>query len=215
MKRFRQASLGLLFAAAWVVPSAVDAQMSVGVGGGIVSATFVGDDADDVDSRTGFSLGAWLAVPLADRISIVPGVNYVQKGAQAQVETITATFELSYMEIPVLFSFRLTPAESSTSFNLFAGPSISFEMGCNLKGEVDGTEVSQDCDDAGQDERQTVDFSGIVGGGVTFPISEQFGLNISGGVDFGFRTLDTAEDPSDIKNRAFFGSVALTFPVGG
>jgi hypothetical protein len=219
MNRLGYAAAVLLFAVGWAAPGAVDAQMTVGIGGGIVSATFVGDDVDDlnVESRTGFSFGGWLSVPLGDRIAIVPGASYVQKGTKAAIGTVTATFELSYIEIPVLFSFRLTPAESSTGFNLFAGPSVAFEIGCSLSGEEDGVEVSVDCDDpdADADERQSVDFGGIVGAGVTFPLNERLGLNISGGVDLGLRTLDASTDEDDIKNRAFFGSVALTFPVGG
>lgn len=218
MNRLHRAVPAILLAAALAVPGSADAQMTMGVGGGIVSATFVGDGISDTDiqSRTGLSLGAWLAVPIADRISIVPGAHYVQKGAQSdELGFATATLELAYLEIPVLLSFRLTPAESSTAFSLFAGPSFAFEVGCSIRLTEGSTEVSEDCDDADADERQTFDIGGMLGAGVGFPINDRLGLMLSGGVDLGLRTLDTASDPEDIKNRAFFGSVALTFPVGG
>ncbi len=183
----------------------------------MTSAKFVGDAVDDIDieSRTGFSFGGWLAVPLGDRVSIVPGATYVQKGTQFdEFADVTATFELAYLEIPVLFSVRLTPAESSTAINLFAGPSIAFEVSCSLSATDGDDSVSEDCD-AEADERESMDFSGIIGGGVGFPINEGLGLNISAGLDMGLTSLDASEDSEDIKNRTFFGSVALTIPVGG
>ena len=110
---------------------------------------------------------------------------------------------------------RVLWEESTKVPFLFAGPSFAFELGCSIRLSEGGTEVSQDCEDADVDERQTFDIGGMLGAGVGFPLSDRLGLMLSGGVDLGFRTLDTGSDPEDIKNRAFFGSAALTFPLGG
>jgi hypothetical protein len=102
-----------------------------------VSATWVGDDVSEtsmnIQSETGSSLGAWLAAPISDRVSIVPGAHYVQKGVASNVDELngTVTFEAAYLDMPVLLSVRLTPPQTSTAFSLFAGPSFAFEVGCS------------------------------------------------------------------------------------
>ena len=114
-----------------------------------------------------------------------------------------------------LFSF-LIPDVTVTDYHMLSDFFFKIrKTGCSLSGEEGGVEVSVDCDEADAEERESVDFGGMIGAGVTFPLNERLGLNISGGMDMGLKSLDASEDSDDIKNRAFFGTVALTFPVGG
>lgn len=65
---------GLFLAAALASSSALSAQMTLGIGGGVVSSTLVGDDVEgEIESQTGISVGAFLSIPIGGRISIVPG----------------------------------------------------------------------------------------------------------------------------------------------
>lgn len=217
MRRVLVANSTLLVVVSMLTGGPVAAQMSLGIGGGIVSAKFVGDDTNtlDIDSETGISFGAWLGLPIGSRLAVVPGAHYVQKGASSTEPGIgTASIELSYFEIPLLLSASLTPPDSPMGFSVFAGPSIAFEVGCTITGQSGSASVSDDCDPASDDDRQTLDVGAIIGGGLQFPLNESLGLMISGGVDIGLRTLDTSASAEDVKNRAFFGSAGVVIPIG-
>jgi len=218
MKRASSLLLGLLVAGSVWAPADLSAQMTLGLGGGVVSATFSGDDAEDFadpdaskGSRVGLHVGAFLAIPIAERFSIVPGAAFIQKGVEYTLGDETASIETSYVEIPVLVSAMLTGPESSPGFNLFAGPTFAFEAGC----DIGLGSSSTSCDDAGIEDRETLDVGLMGGAGVSFPITETLSLMISAGYELGLRTLDTSDDPADIKNSAFFGSVHVGIPIGG
>jgi hypothetical protein len=210
----------LLLVAALASPTAATAQMNLSVGGGVVAATFSGDDADALGegigkgSRVGISAGASLAIPISNQIYIVPGGYYVQKGAEYSEGSTTVTFKADYVEIPVFMSVMLTGADSPVGFNIFAGPTFAFEAGCDIEGEDSGTTVSLSCDDLGLDERQKLDIGVAGGAGVSFPIGDRLSLMVNAGYDLGLRKLDTSSEPDDIKNSAFFGSVGVGIPVG-
>ena len=78
--------VGLVAAFAMPVPGS--AQVAFGVSGGLSLASLTGDDVDeDLDGRTGFNVGAFAELPLADIIWLV---NYVFKGGawpQPRVES--------------------------------------------------------------------------------------------------------------------------------
>jgi hypothetical protein len=217
MKRFLGSFVLLstltLFAGAY---SALDAQLYLGVNGGLTSSTFYGDDAEDTESETGFNVGASLAIPLGSgRLALAPGLYWVQKGAGLTLFDVDAAFTVAYLEIPVLLSVGLTPAESAVAFSLFGGPQISFETSCDISATDGSVTVESSCDDADFTERTTTDVGAIFGAMVGFPLGETLQLQLSGGLDFGLRTLDAETDPADLKNRSFFVNVGLAFPLGG
>lgn len=221
MKRIFVLALAFYAVATLATPVQSSAQMSLNVGGGIVAATFSGGDADNLlgdgvskGSRVGLNVGAWLGIPVAERFSIVAGGVFAQKGAEYSEGTSTLTFKGNYVEIPVFASVVLTGPDSSVGFNIFAGPTFAFEAGCDIGGEEDGVSVSFSCDEAEFTERQKFDIGLAGGAGVSFPINERLSVMVSGGYDLGLRNLDTSNDPDDIKNSAFFGTVSLGFPIG-
>ena len=218
MKRTLISTSCIVLSLALLSPRGASSQLALGFGGGIVSSTFVGDDTAEADpqSETGFSFGAWLAIPLGGRLTFVPGAHLVQKGASfTEAGVGEGAIEFSYFEVPLLLSVAVTPEDSSVGFSIFAGPSIAFESGCTVSAESGSTSVSEDCDPAEDDERQTLDVGAVIGAGAQFPVGERLALMVSAGADLGLRTLDSGDDPDDIRNRAFFGSVALVVPLGG
>jgi hypothetical protein len=221
MVRTTWSGLGLLVALVVALPTGVKAQMTLGVGGGVVGATFTGDDAEDfadVDAskgtRLGIHVGGFVMIPIAERFSIAPGAYYIQKGAEYTLGDETATVETSYIEIPVLVSAALSGPESSPGFNLFAGPTFAFEVGCDISVEGDGGSGSTSCDDVGVDERESLDVGLLGGAGVSFPITETLSLMISAGYELGLRSIITGDNAPDVKNSAFFGSVHVGIPIG-
>jgi hypothetical protein len=197
-------------------PRPLAAQVSLGINGGFVSSTFYGDDADSAESESGFNVGASLAVPLGSgRLALSPGLYWVQKGAGITDAGVSGVISTAYLEIPVLLSVGLTPPESTTAFRVFAGPQVSFETGCDVSASEGSITVEASCDDADFTERTKTDLGLILGAMVGFPLGETVELQLSGGVDFGLRTLDAEADPVDLKNRAFFVNAGVAFPLGG
>lgn len=208
----RSAALVSALAALLLVPAALAAQSTIGIGGGISYADLTGDDAEGFDSKTGFQFSGWWAIPVASRLSIVPGVAYIQKGAKGSESGISVELKLDYVEVPLLLSVALTGEDSPVGFNLFAGPSLAFETTCELKASAGGTSASEDCGE--EQERETMDYGALLGAGLTFPAGN-IGIFVNGGVDFGLKNLNASQDPGTVKSRAFWGSVGLAFPVGG
>lgn len=215
MKRALLLMLGLS-----VAPAFASAQMTLNVGGGLSSATFVGDDAEpspgeEKGSRTGIFAGANLMIPVAARFGVAPGVYYVQKGVKFSDSTGESQYKVGYLEIPLLLQAILSSGEGSIAVNIFAGPTISFEVGCDVEASSGGVTASADCDTAGLDERQSTDFGAVAGAGISFPVGERLSIGVSGGVDFGLRTLDSGDPAEDLKNRVIFGGVSVGIPIGG
>jgi hypothetical protein len=222
MKRYVMLSIGLFLASVLLPPAPVSAQIGVGIGAGLSAGTWGGSDADDfsgagVDksTRKGLRVAGFVAIPVANRLSIVPGASFVQKGVVFSEAGDELTFKTDYVEIPVLLSVALAGADSPVGFSLYGGPTAAFEAGCDVEGSSEGVTASVNCDSLGLDERQSFDLGAMAGASVSFPVSDALSILLSGGANFGLRTLDTSTDPDDIKNRSYYGTVFATFPVGG
>jgi hypothetical protein len=221
MKRSLMLCLGL-FAAAVGLPADMLGQVSIGVGGGISAATWGGSDADDFSgagidksSRKGLRVGGYVLFPVSGRVSIAPGVSFIQKGVTYSDGTDDLNFKSNYLEFPILLSISVVGPESPVGFSLNAGPTLAFEAGCDVEATSGGASVSDDCDSFGFNERQSLDVGAMFSAAVSFPVGESFSIVVSGAADFGLRTLDTSTDPDDFKNQAFYGSVFALFPIGG
>ena len=134
------------------------------------------------------------------------------KGVTDNESGVDAKVSLNYIEIPVVLSVSLTGPDSQVGFNLFGGPAFAFKAGCQLEGSGEGVTVSVDCDEAGG-EVKTLDISGVIGAGV--PAGESLSIWVNGGLDLSLTSWDGSDDSEDVKNRALFLSVGVSFPVGG
>lgn len=206
MKYLSTVTLTTIAVTTFLVAPPLAAQTTLGVSVGATFSSLEGEDAPELDSRTGFMAGAHLAFPIAEIISVVPGVYYVQKGAAD--DAVDAAFELDYIEIPLLLSVAVLPPERPVGFNLFAGPQFSFRVGCS---ESEGGQ-SFDCQD--EEDIKSTDFGLIAGGGVTFGMG---GLNlfVNGGLDLGLTSLDDSPEDNDVHNSTYFVSGGVAFPLGG
>ncbi len=112
-----------------------------GLKGGLTLANISGDDTDDLDSRTGFMIGGFMAIPVSPAISFQPEVFYAQKGAKFDLGGTDVTIKLDYIDIPILFKYTIA-GESATPYFLF-GPSI----GINVTSEFSSDDASVDIGD--------------------------------------------------------------------
>lgn len=96
-----------------------------GVKGGLNFTNLYIDEVDDTNMLTSFNAGVFAEFPLTQGISIMPELNFSRKGSEVEEsvlgETYKAKFKLSYLEVPVLLKFNVTP-----NFNLHAGPYFAY-----------------------------------------------------------------------------------------
>jgi hypothetical protein len=106
----------------------------------------------------------------------------------------------------VLFKLN-APLDGVVRPSLYAGPQLGF----NLNGEIDDQEIDDD-------QLQTAEFSGVIGGDVGFDVSD-FDLGprsrvvLDGRYAFGLtHTFDVDGDPS-IRTGTFVGPLGLEFAI--
>lgn len=189
----------VLAAVALALPAHASAQSVLGTSFGFVGAvnlsTFGGSDVSGAKTKVNFSLGGFARIPMSPMWSFQPELEYAGKGSKASDNTGTATVDLSYVEVPLLF--RLS-APSTPAGQLFGeiGPAVAFKVDCTVSGTSGGITVSGSCANAGVDVK-TTDFGGVIGAGYEFPMS---GMGLSIGVRYNYG-LSELFSGSNAKNR--------------
>ena len=208
MKRTILGMMGVAAALAVITPSDAAAQrpMRVGIIGGYNMASFWGDDAEDVDSRSGFDIGGLIQIPMGDMITIQPEVHYSQRGASADEGAFEVEYELDYIHVPILFKAGLPLAEGF-DFDFQFGPSLAFNMGCQLSS---GDEEA-DCEEA-EIEVKGFDY-GIIAGGSLAWAAGPGDLLVDVRYDLGLTSIIDQEDAPDVKNSALQFLVGYAFPL--
>jgi hypothetical protein len=86
---------------------------------------------DFLDSRVGFSGGAFLTYSINRQFAVQPEILYVTKGAEKGVFIFNAYWSMDYLEIPVLMKCDLSP-DGQFHPNLFAGPALSILLSSKI-----------------------------------------------------------------------------------
>jgi hypothetical protein len=140
--------------AIFLTAPAVQAQLTLGVKGGVNSANLSGlpDGSPSTSSEVGFQGGAFLDVGFGSWFHLQPELLYSSRKSGLDSGQGGGTFGQNFVEIPVLFKYAfgtglLQPA-------LYAGPSLSFETTCNLNPD-DPLDVSTSCSDDDVDTSST------------------------------------------------------------
>ncbi|WP_396146454.1 porin family protein [Flavobacterium sp.] len=91
--------------------NAQDAKFGAKAGLDMVSVTYSGAS----DSATGFFVGAFADINMADKISVQPGLNYHTASKDGM--------KSNFLSIPVLFKYN-----AADKINLVAGPALFYDM---------------------------------------------------------------------------------------
>lgn len=203
--------VALLLTLAVAAPAA--SQTTLGVRGGVNIASLSGD-ASELDSRTALNVGATAHFPLSENLGLLVGGFYSQKGGSESEDGVTATFELDYIEFPVLLRYDF-PSAGSASFHVAAGPAVGVEIGCAVSASGQGQSASFDCDQFGEVGLETSSFDfGLVGGaGVDFQASEGLIVTLDAMYNLGLANID--DSGGDASNRTIMLQAGVAFPVGG
>ena len=147
---------------------AVNAQQTaVGVSGkgiklgfGIADINTDYNELDDfLDSRVGFSGGAFLTYSISRQFAVQPEILYVTKGAEKGLFIFSAHWTIDYIEVPVLLKFNIAP-DRSIRPNLFAGPAMSILLSSEIGALSESFDVT--------DGMKSLDVSLVFGGGVDY-----------------------------------------------
>lgn len=195
-----------------LVPVTAQTQTTLSFRAGASIATLGGDDIPDADSRTGLNVGGGLTFGLSENLGVLVGATYAQKGATAIAEGAEITFELDYLEIPVLLQLGV-PTSGSISPRFFLGPAVGAEIGCEVEGTEGGVTVSADCSDFGAPIK-SVDIGAMGGAGLSMSTGGAMSITLDVFYNLGLSTIDDSSNPDDVKNRAWSILGGVSIPVG-
>lgn len=182
---------------------AVDAQTTLGVRGGVSTASIDGDIGEVLSkgNRTGFVGGVFLDWGGTGLFGFQVGAQYSQKGAELDFGNAVADLSLSYFEIPAVIKVGVPLGIVKPS--LLGGVGLGFNTGCDL--EFDG--------DCGEDVAG-INFAGIFGADVAFYLGG-ISLWVDGRYHFGLSDISDSVDFDELKTRAWAFQAGLGFPLGG
>ena len=145
-----------------------------GVLAGINTATLAGRDVQAVSRHTAFMVGALVVAPLTTAVALQPEMLYTTKGAESNSGS-SSTLKMNYLEIPVLARFDIAGSGGTKPF-VYAGPAVSFKMGCSIGATTAGSAPTLSCAEIeaqsnGSTKFTAVDYGVIIGGGTTFDLS--------------------------------------------
>jgi len=203
-----------------------------GLKAGLNISSISDDGYEDSKSKAGFYGGLFMNAPLSEMFSIQPEVLYSQMGAKT-VDTYTSTLgnasstvrnsaslNLDYITVPVMFQFKATPA-----FYLEAGPEFGFLVGAKAKGDTQTSTTiggSTSTTSESYSSREMKDnFSGFNMGaalGLGFNFTENLGINaryVAGFTDINKKNNNengnTSLENNDNKNRNNTFQVGLSY----
>lgn len=180
----------------------------------------------DVDQyRMGFAGGVYFMVNVTEMFGVRLEALYAMKGGKGEVEgtvdypgledvpfTADVTFKLAYFEMPLLAVLNIPVGETAT-FNVMAGPAISFKTSAELQMDIAIMGYFLDETEDIDDYVKGTDIGGVIGGGFSFEVG-QVNLFVDGRWTFGFSSIDDSGEDIDVKNSALSFMAGVGIPFG-
>jgi len=156
-------------------------------------------------TKTGLTAGAFFNYSSKNWFGVGVQVLYNEMGAK--LKNSTASINLNYLQVPVLFTYYFPGDNTAGSFRpkLFAGPHVDFLLSAK----------NQDGNDLNPDGRyySSADFGVTLGGGFNYALSDQIWLNVDARYGVGL-TDATKSTTTNSMNRSFGVNVGVSFPIG-
>ncbi len=188
--------------------SRADALWTIGLKAGPSIATIEGDDVADSESRISFVAGGFAQADFSDQFALRFELLYFGKGADSDAD---GSLKLGYMELPILLVGKFPMSDTST-FSIFAGPTIGINVGAEAELELFGVEFDGDVSEYVAD----VEFGVTLGMGAAFDVGSVV-LGIDARYDVGMTSLEGEVSYGadvDAKNRAWAIMAGVGFPLG-
>jgi opacity protein-like surface antigen len=190
---------------------AAEGKIPMGLEIGLNMASLRGDDVQGAEFRTGLSVGGFVEYPVSPMVSVMGEVLYTMKGGRKSYEDVepgllaarlafNETFNLDYLEVPVLLKINMTTSGRIRPY-LLVGPGIAFNIAANWE-ETNTDIISEDL----SKYIKSFDYGIIVGGGVNFPVRSHM-MSLGARYELGLFSVDDGlgahwrEPDLDIKNN--------------
>ncbi|MFC4162415.1 porin family protein [Epilithonimonas zeae] len=206
---------------------------SFGLKAGLNISSISDDGYEDSKSKAGFYGGVFMNAPLSEQFSIQPEVLYSQMGAKVTgtnsytiggvttTDKNSASLNLDYVTVPVMFQFHATP-----NFYLEAGPEFGFLVGAKAKGDTTRTITSGGSSSTSTESYSSRDIKDFYSGfnmgaglGLGFNFTQNFGINaryVAGFTDINKKNNDedgntTLEQSGKNRNNTFQVGLSYKF----
>ncbi len=242
----------VLVVCALALAVSVNAQSSVRVGvklgPSFASMSGAATEGTETKMKAGLTAGLFAEFGLSEFVSFQPEALLVMKGVKKEYSaegeamdpiSVTENVKLVYLQMPILAKIKI-PTKGKIAPHFLFGPALSFNL--SGKDDVSGygdANVDGDFDIANV---KSMDFSGIIGFGVDFPVGSVRGsaeVRYDKGFGTAFDDIDDlnsvpdgevpfvdfdfdpgSEEPTggtaeDLKNGGFSFTFAISVPIGG
>lgn len=108
----------------WTLSASAQRAFKGGISVGPVATQMSGDGLAGWD-KVGFTAGAWVTMPLSEKMNLDVSLNYITRGSRTKRDTLnfnTFAYHLNYIEVPALLSYDVYQGNSRISVVL--GPYI-------------------------------------------------------------------------------------------
>lgn len=183
-------------------PESVVRHAAYGFIAGVNVAKVAGGDIVNATTRTGFTGGAYVALPIATGVALQPEVLYSMEGAKLDIGE-NGGLKADYVRVPVMLRFAIPTASIARPFMAF-GPSFGFETNCEVNGSNGSVSISESCDDFARSagsgfEPRKFDVAARIEAGFTLDTG---GKRFIVGGAYSHGLTDVFKD-RDVKNRVF------------
>lgn len=203
MKKIFILAIGLFVATA---ASAQD-RIKFGIKAGLNYSDIVKGDGNnnfDTEAKAGFNAGVTVEIPLIAGLQFTPEVLYAQKGYKNTYSYGTFKQTTNFIDVPILFAFRL-----GSSFNIVAGPQVSFLMSTKNKfengfGTVEETQVENDSD---RFKKSLV--AGVIG--FRYDVNDKFDIHARYAIDFQKNNENGTQYTPEYRNQVYSVGIGIKF----
>jgi len=206
MRKLRLTAVVVMLA----VVTAVSAQVSLGIKGGVNMSNFVYDDeVDDKNPKIGFNIGLAADVDFAPNVALQTGLFFSTKGFKTVNDALDAEYteNLMYLQLPLHLAYKVD-VSPGTRVVLHAGPYAAYGVGGKREAKVGNLSGIWDVDKIfGEADGQYKPFDAGLGLGVG---AEMGAFLIDLGWDMGMVNISN-RDNGNTKNQNAYLSVGYKF----
>jgi hypothetical protein len=206
MRKLRLTAVVVMLA----VVTAVSAQVSLGIKGGVNMSNFVYDDeVDDKNPKIGFNIGLAADVDFAPNVALQTGLFFSTKGFKTVNDALDAEYteNLMYLQLPLHLAYKVD-VSPGTRVVLHAGPYAAYGVGGKREAKVGDLSGIWDVDKIfGEADGQYKPFDAGLGLGVG---AEMGAFLIDLGWDMGMVNISN-RDNGNTKNQNAYLSVGYKF----
>ena len=169
------------------------AQIKFGAKAGVNLAKVAGKNEgvkESFDSKVGLHIGGVVEIPVSEKFSVMPELNFDQWGGKLEESGMTMSMNLSYINVPILAKYNVG------GFGIYAGPQIGFLMSGKYKLEDEEEDI---------EGLKGTDFGAVFGAEYNLA----YGIFLSARYNLGLTKVNEEATDDD-----YFKNSAITFGVG-